>query len=350
MATIYDVARIANVSSKTVSRVLNGDAPVNKETRRAVEDAMSTLGYVPSSAARSMRSNRSGLVGLVTGAISVAPESSELSGLPEIIIVQAIQRAMWESRRTLLISDTGGEAERVPALIRTFMEHRVEGIIYVAAHHQQVSLSPVPAATRLVLVNCFASDETPAVVPDDRECQRRLVHACIERGHRRIGYLTLRDELVATPLRVAGYRDALSAAGIGYDPALVVAGDAIEDPDGIDKMSEGIDRLLSLDQQPSVICCGNDRMAMRLYGVLRASGYEVPRQISVAGYDDYRLIAETLFPPLTTVELPYVAMGERGADRLLSIVGESDPAQGDPDRITGDVVWRDSVVERPRQS
>jgi len=89
---------------------------------------------------------------------------------------------------------------------------------------------------------------------------------------------------------------------------------------------------------------------MRLYGVLRSGGYKVPQQISVAGYDDYRLIAETLFPPLTTIELPYVAMGERGAERLLSLTGRLDSAPGDPDRITGDVVWRDSVVERPRQS
>jgi LacI family transcriptional regulator len=207
-----------------------------------------------------------------------------------------------------------------------------------------VSLSPVPAATRLVLVNCFASDETPAVVPDDRECQRRLVHACIERGHRRIGYLTLRDELVATPLRVAGYRDALSAAGIGYDPALVVAGDAIEDPDGIDKMSEGIDRLLSLDQQPSVICCGNDRMAMRVYGLLRSRGLDIPHDISVAGFDDYRLIAETLFPPLTTVELPYPAMGRLGAKQLMQLIDGNEAPPAGPERVRGDVAWRSSVV------
>lgn len=344
MATIYDVARIANVSSKTVSRVLNGDAPVNKETRRAVEDAMATLDYVPSSAARTMRSNRSGLVGLVTGAISVTPESSELSGLPEILIVQAIQLAMWESRRTLLISDTGGAAERVPALIRTFMEHRVEGIIYVAAYHQQVALSQVPAATRLVLVNCYASDGIPAVVPDDRECQRRLVRACIDRGHRRIGYLTLRPELVATPLRVAGYCDALSEAGLGHDPALVVAGDAIDDPDGIDKMSDGLDRLLALDPRPSVICCGNDRMAMRVYGLLRSQGLDIPRDISVAGFDNYRLIAETLFPPLTTVELPYQAMGRRGAERLLQLIDGKGAAPVGPDLVRGDVAWRSSVA------
>ena len=83
MATIYDVARSAGVSPKTVSRVLNGDAPVSAKTRKAVEAAMAALGYVPSHAARSMKSNRSGLIGLITGAISNADEVASPAGLPD---------------------------------------------------------------------------------------------------------------------------------------------------------------------------------------------------------------------------------------------------------------------------
>ena len=84
MATIYDVAKLAGVSPKTVSRVLNNDAPVRPTTRKAVEQAIAELGYIPLSAARAMRSHRSGLVGLITGAISRAPGHSELRGLPDI--------------------------------------------------------------------------------------------------------------------------------------------------------------------------------------------------------------------------------------------------------------------------
>ncbi|MFV0358393.1 LacI family DNA-binding transcriptional regulator, partial [Tropicimonas sp.] len=89
MTTIYDVAKAAGVSPKTVSRVLNGDAPVNEKTRATVMKAMDRLGYVPSQAARMMRSNRSGIVGLITGAISRTPESTEATGLPDLLIVQA---------------------------------------------------------------------------------------------------------------------------------------------------------------------------------------------------------------------------------------------------------------------
>jgi LacI family transcriptional regulator len=343
MATIYDVAKEAKVSAKTVSRVLNGDAPVNKETRRAVEAAMTSLGYVPSSAARTMRSNRSGLVGLVTGAISVAPQPTELSGLPELLIVQAIQKTMEETGRTLLISDTGGKAERVPALIRTFMEHRVEGIIYVAAFHQGVQLPKMPPGTRLVLVNCFGGEGAPCVLPNDQECQRRLVTACVGAGHSRIAYLTLRNGLIATPLRVAGYRDALSEAGIPFDPALVAVGESEAGEQGSDTMSEALDRLL--EAEPTLICCGNDRMAMRVYGLLRSRGLDISRDVSVAGFDNYRLIAETLFPPLTTVELPYSVMGRRGAEKLMQLISDDEHGAAEPELVAGNVAWRESVVD-----
>ena len=92
MATIYDVARTAGVSPKTVARALNGDAPVREETRKRIEQAVRALGYVPSQAARSMRNNRSGLVGLVSGAVSGTPSEVGEKGLPDIFIVQGIQR------------------------------------------------------------------------------------------------------------------------------------------------------------------------------------------------------------------------------------------------------------------
>ncbi len=166
MATIYDVARLAGVSPKTVSRVLNGDGPVGQTTRDAVEAAMTQLGYVPSNAARMMRSSRSGLVGLITGAISLSHEPAQPNGLPDLFIVQGIQQAMAPTGMTLMIADTGGRSDRVPHLIDTFLRHRVEGLIYVAEYHQRVTLPPVPADTPFVLANCFDDVGTPAILPD----------------------------------------------------------------------------------------------------------------------------------------------------------------------------------------
>ena len=344
MATIYDVAKAAGVSPKTVSRVLNGDAPVGAETRLAVTEAMSALGYQPSRAARMMRSNRSGLVGLITGAISVGLEEAQSLGLPELFIVQGIQQGMAESGKTLMIADTGGDVTKAGPLIDTFLQHRVEGLIYVAEYHQQVTLPPIPGDTPIVLVNGFDAAGTPAVLPDDQKGMHDLVARLVEAGHRRIGYITLRDDITATPLRLKGYRAALGEAGVPADPALIVPGELPGRETDNDVLVPALEKLLGLNNPPTVICCGNDRMALRLYGLLRARGFRVPDDMSVAGYDNYRVIAETLFPPLTTVDLPYRAMGVRAAERLLSLISGDSRTPAGPDVVSGPVYWRRSVI------
>ena len=346
MATIYDVAQLANVSAKTVSRVLNGDGPVGARTREAVQTAMTQLGYVPSNAARMMRSNRSGLIGLITGAISAAQEPTRPAGLPDLLIVQGIQRTMADRDMTLMVADTGGRADRVPHLVRTFLEHRAEGLIYVAEYHQRVQLPQVTGSTPLVLVNCFDDAGTPAVLPDDRLGQHDLVARIIAAGHRRIAYLTLRDDMEATPLRTEGYRDALAEAGLTFDPRLVEVAYQSDGEEDSRVLAGAIDRLLELPDPPTVLCCGNDAMAMRVYGILRSRGVRVPEDMSVAGFDNHRIIAETLYPPLTTVELPYSDMGVRGAERLLACISGQGRDEPTPTLVSGPVLWRASVTDR----
>ena len=349
MATIYDVAKAAGVSPKTVSRVLNGDAPVKKDTLHRVRSAIDALGYVPSSAARSMRSNKSGLIGLITGAISIRAEEMTTSGLPDLFIVQGIQKAIESSGKTLLIADTGGRSEKVPNLIRTFEQHRVEGIIYVADFHRPVSLPKIASDVQLVLANCYDDQGTPAVLPHDQKGQYDLVRALIAKGHRRIAYLTLSENLDATRLRSQGYREALADAGIAFDPALVIPADIdLPDTDAeVQLLWDAIDRVLALSEPPTVICFGNDRMAMRAYGILRSRGLDLPGDISLAGYDNYRLITETLYPTLTSAELPYAAMGIRATQLLLRLI-DGDTAPDAPLLVSGAVSHGGSVREIAR--
>lgn len=343
MTTIYDVAKSAGVSPKTVSRVLNGDGPVGPRTRQDVEDAISQLGYVPSSAARGLRSNRSGLVGVISGAVADANGEPQLSGLPELLIVQGVQDVLDATGRSLLLADTGGRRNRAPDLLRILAEHRVEGIVYVAPYHQQVHLPP-PVTQRLILANCYDRAGTPSVIPDDYSGQKALVAGLIARGHRRIAYLQLPPELDATRHRTRAYRDALAEAGIGYDPTIVVPADV---GDGaaelrVATLHEAIATVLAAAPAPTAICCGNDRMAIAVYGMLRSRGLRIPEDISVAGYDDHRLVSETLFPTLTTVELPYRAIGRRAAELLTA-----SETPGEPIEVGGPVRWRDSVAVPP---
>lgn len=344
MATIYDVAKAAGVSPKTVSRVMNGDAPVNEKTRAAVETAMAQLNYVPSSAARTMRSQRSGLIGMITGAISAVHEFED-AGLPEIYLVQGAQRVFAQSNRTLLIADSGGRADRIPALLQTFREHRVEGVLYVAEYHQEVSLPESLRDGRIVLANCFDAEDTPCVLPDDEGGQFALVDGLIRRGHRRIAYLTLPEHYAACPLRVSGYRRAHAENGVEIDERLIQVGALPSATHEFDLLWDALDRVLRAE--PTVICCANDKMAMRVYGLLRERGLAIPREISVAGYDDYRTIAEHLHPGLTSAQLPYAAMGARAADKLLRLItGTSRPGEANRELVSGPVAWRDSVQPR----
>lgn len=343
MATIYDVAKLAGVSPKTVSRVLNGDGPVGAKTLEAVKAAIATLRYVPSNAARMMRSNKSDLIGLITGAISLSSEATQPTGLPDLFIVQGIQSALADSGMTLMIADTGGRSDRVPHLIQTFLQHRVEGLIYVAEHHQRVAMPKIPQDVQMVLANCYDDIGTSAILPDDQRGQHDLVARLIVAGHQRIGYLTLRDDTDANRLRRDGYRAALKAAGIGYDPALISTCELAGNVGEAQLLMDTIDRMLLLPDPPTVLCCGNDKMAVRVYGILRSRGVKVPDEMAVAGYDNYRVISETLYPPLTTVDLPYSAMGVRAAQRLMALISGEGRDDRTPTLVVGPVCWRESV-------
>lgn len=346
MATIYDVAKAAGVSPKTVSRVINGDAPVNEKTRAAVTAAIAGLNYVPSSAARTMRSRRSGLVGLITGAISTIPVFSEPAGLPSLGIVQGAQRVFGAQRKTVLISDTGGDEARVPDLVQTLIEHRVEGLLLVAEYHRQVDLPESLSGAKVVLANCFDKAGTPAVLPDDEAGQHEAVAGLIERGHRRIGFLTLPSGHAACGLRRQGYERAHREAGLFADPDLITEGalpDAVREYDGLEAT---LDRLLSLEDPPTALCCANDKMALRVYALLARRGLAIPEAISVVGYDNYSIIAEHLHPTLTSVELPYDAMGVRAAERLLGLIAGDGQSTDGPELVASPAVWRDSVAFR----
>ena len=242
------------------------------------------------------------------------------------------------------IDNKPGQPGQMEPLIRTFMEHRAEGILYVAGFHQEVLLPEVPNRCPMVLVNCFDSAGTPAVLPDDEAGQYGLVRRIIQSGHKRIAYVTLQPGVEATRLRLAGYRRALADSDIVFDPDLVQTGYPNFSNDSGSLIS-AILKLLSLPLPPTVICCGNDEMAVRVYGILRTRGVRVPEQVSVAGYDNHSAIAETLFPPLTSTELPYLRMGAMAADLLFQHI-EHPTGAVQPVKVVGETIWRQSVINK----
>ena len=347
MTTIYDVAKEAKVSIKTVSRVMNEEHKVKPNTKKIVLEAMKVLDYSPSFAARTMVTQKTGLIGLITSAITSASKIPELAGLPSIDLVKGIQSVIEASGKTLMIADTGGVIKHAEKLTQTFREHRVEGMIYVSDFSQSIiapsSFSYIPS----VLVNCLDSTKKiPAVVPDDEIGGFKMAEAVIRKGHRHIGFLSLPTERLGGGDRQNGFRRAHSKFGIALNEELIIP--CSQEGANFDTenklMTEALSKILSLENKPTAICCGNDRMAMNLYKLLNQLGISIPEDISVIGFDNYAMISELLEPGLTTVELPYAKIGKNGGQKLLKFIrGEKVNPGSMVENISGKVVWRNSV-------
>ena len=182
MATISDVAKVAGVSVKTVSRVLNREPTVRLSTRERVLKFMRQLDYTPVTAARTMRTKKTGLIGVLTRAITSVPMTPDGAGLPAVNLLKGIQTVMDQSGMLMMVADTGDNSENFVKLTQTFREHQVEGILFVANYHQPFNPPTAFLEIPTVLVNCFDEQQRlPAVVPDDPEGGYRAAKAAISK-------------------------------------------------------------------------------------------------------------------------------------------------------------------------
>jgi LacI family transcriptional regulator len=333
-----DVARAANLSPTTVSFVINDvpSANIPAETRQRVWQAVRALGYRPNAAAKSLRTQRTDLIGFVTDEIAITPFAGE--------VIKGAQEAAWANGKLLVIVNTGvvsGDDDTLPAAaVEALLERQVEGIIYGAMFHQRVrppiNLRDAPT----VLLDCFTAErDLTSVVPDERGGGRLATQHLIDHGHRRIGLINVNEGIPAAAGRLAGYLAALEANGLPFDPALIHDGDATA--------SGGYywaHVLLGQPDPPTAIFCGNDRMAMGAYDALRELGLRVPEDVSVVGFDNQEIIAAYLRPALTTVALPHYAMGRWAVEHLLSAQEGAAPVQH---VIACPLVARASVARRP---
>jgi LacI family transcriptional regulator len=339
MANIFDVAQLAGVSIKTVSRVVNREARIRPETIAKVTRAIEMLGYEPHHGARLMRSGKSGQIGFLTGLFSDAEVGTTRGGLSDLHILRGAQQAGRLARKTLLVADTGGDAQTVEALLKTFAAYRVEGVIYAASYHQQVMLPPLKDMP-LVLVNCFDLQGTPAVLPDDALGQVRVVDHLVRRGHRRIAYVGIDENMVAGRLRKAAFVEACVRHGLDTAACPIRIGSKLEPGGPFLPLPAALHDILAHSPRPTALCFGNDVMALHGVRFLEEHGVRVPQDIAVMGFDDDRTICEAMRPQLSTVGLPYFEMGLAAVARLLA----DPPVPPAPwQLVAGDVVERDST-------
>lgn len=335
---ISDVAAAAGVSVTTVSLVMNDvEARIPEETRRRVRDAARAVGYEPSSVARGLRTQQTRTVGLISDQIATTPFAGRM--------LAGAQDAAREQGYLVYLVDTGGDATIESDAIRALAAQQVDGMIYACMWHRVVD-APLGLPAKTVFLDCRPIDGGfRSVVPDDRAGGLAAVRELVAAGHRRIAYLdTAEDGPIASRLRHEGYREALAEAGIPVDPALHITGET-----SAHGGRAAADRLLDLEdaRRPTAIFCFNDRMAAGVYIAAHRRGLDIPRDLSVVGYDDQLLIAAEQDPPLTTVALPHYDMGRWAMEVALGV-----RADGDEDAthlMECPVIRRDSVGPPPAQ-
>lgn len=302
--TIQDVAKKANVSVSTVSRVLNGKTDVASETQDRILSVIDDLGYTTNLAARSMRSQKKNLVGLIMPDIAY-PFAVE--------VMKGVNRAIAESEFDLLVyttgdvrkSDRASHEEKYVSLLTNSIS---DGVIIVAPVAGGFNIdAPIVSIDPVV-----SNPNYPAVHATNYHGATEAMEYLLGLGHRRIGYISGRAELESSSRRLKGYRDALGKAGVAVDEQLIASGDYTTETG-----ATGTRYLLGLEKPPTAIFASNDQMAMGVFQVAEEMGIRIPEDLSVIGFDN---ITESKYMGLTTVDQFISEMGYVATQMLIKII------------------------------
>lgn len=330
--TIEDIARTAGVSTATVSRTLSRPERVAERTRLAVLEAVRKSGYQVNRTARNLRHRRSGSILALVPNLANPFFSEILAGLSTVLA---------ESGHGLLVADT-----RIgPDPAARFNDYLTGGM----ADGMVIFDGTLPGGIAfdrprlpMVLACEWSRHKLPSVRVDNEGGAALAIRHLVGRGHRAIGHLTGPAGNVLTESRLAGARRALSEAGLPLAPEHVFAGDF-----GLDSGARAARRWLTLRNRPTALFCASDEMACGFIGALQHDGIEVPREVSVVGFDDIEVSAH-LTPALTTIRQPRRQIGERAARLLLGMIEAGSP-HAPAELLPVELIERQSVAALSRK-
>lgn len=308
--TIDDIAKAAGVSTATVSRVLNTPDVVRPTLRKRVEDHVRKLGYVRHGAARALASARSHTVGVVIPTLESAIFSSG---------VNAMESRLRENGYTLVLSVTNYDHEQEFIQVRRLIERGVDAMILVGRDHDDDTIRLLTQRKcPFVTTWAFAEEsELPCVGFDNHKAAHEITQHLIDLGHQRIAAIAgIIDGNDRARDRVTGVKSALNANGLK-----LTSENLIESPYEVTAGRAAMNKLMSRpdNQRPTAVFCGNDVLAIGAVLEAQSLGLDVPRDVSIVGFDNLPL-AEHLRPALTTVHVPSRRMGQAAADFVLSAV------------------------------
>lgn len=302
--TIADVARLAGVSPMTVSRVINADASVRPTTRESVKVAIAALNYAPNPAARSL----AGAAQLRIALLHSNPSASYLSEF----LMGSLDSAGRSDIQLVIEKCEIGDHEI--AVVERLIRRNIDGVVLPPplCDSGEVLERLIAAGVPTVAVATGrAPEQVGSVRIDDRGAARAMTRHLLDLGHRRIGFVIGNPNLSASAERLEGYREALATRGIAPDEALLAQG-LFTYRSGLD----AAERLLDA-ARPTAIFASNDDMAAATVAVAHRRGLDVPRDLSVCGFDDSAL-ATTIWPELTTIRQPIAAMSQAAIELLVA--------------------------------
>ena len=308
-ATIHDVAKRAGVSPMTVSRVINGEKNVRETTRGAVMAAVKDLNYAPNPAARSLAGAEGARIGLLYSNPSAAYLSEFLVG--------ALDESSRKSAQIMLekCEITSAAAER--AAVRKLIDGGVAGVILPPPVCESVDVLAELASAGLPAIAVATGRHTAGtscVRINDFAAAHEMTNYLLGLGHTRIGFIKGHPNLTASTERERGFETALREAGIRLDKSLIVQGYF-----SYRSALDAAENLLARKSIPTAIFASNDDMAAAVVSVAHRKGLDVPRDLSVVGFDDTS-IASTIWPELTTIRQPITAMAEIAVDLVVQAI------------------------------
>ncbi|MDT0123185.1 LacI family DNA-binding transcriptional regulator [Paenibacillus sp. RRE4] len=305
MITIYDIAKKANVSAMTVSKVINRTGRISTATRERVQQVIDELGYIPNSNARSLVLQRTHMVSLLITDITNPFYTTLARGAEDAAHLRGYRVLFGNSDE-----DYRKEKDYVEAILST----RVDGVLFAPAgdrslpHLQQLQARNIPFVFLDRTVPGITSD---VIAGDSREGAIELIRYLIQLGHEHIALVNGSSEVSTARLREDGYIEGLQEAGITPDPSLILRTSYRDFSD-----DEGLERLLSRSQQPTAIFAANNMLAIGVIRLLRKRGIRVPEDISVVCFDDLDL-ASASDPFLTVIAQPAYEFGYQGMNMLI---------------------------------
>ena len=333
--TINDVARIAGVSKKTVSRVINRSPLLNQETREKVEKVIAELGYVPNPQARALALRRNFLVGLIHD----NPNAQMV-----LNVQQGILEALHGTEFAMVIRPVDRNSSAMLDDVRHFLEQqRLFGVVLLPPISENDRLARLCEELDVRYVRMGSAeldDPDHMVASNDREAVADAVQYLITQGHKLIGLIEGPDGFRSAKERRLGFEDALASASIKLPRSLIASGNYTFET-GV----AAANRLLDLSPRPTAIFASNDEMAAGVVHAARGRGIDVPSELSVVGFDDTPIAAH-IWPPLTTVRWPIVSMARAAAFKLVGGLNP-DAVPPEPSMFISSLVRRASVAPPP---